>query len=239
MNEKQLISAIKQLKQIKPRKEWAILVKRQLLNSDKVWNILDFLPSLVFQRKLAYALATLVFIIVGVFGFAQYTVPGDLLFSVKRITEQSQTVFMPDQLKYNFEIANKRLQDLTQVVKENRTQNIAAAVSEFKATLSGAAKNLAQNISGSDRNSLKEIAAEVKKLEASKKQLETLGIDLSSSQGTNELENALASLVGAEITDLEKTTLTEDQQKELGEIKKLYDEEKFFEALEGILMINN
>ncbi len=76
MQEKQLINKLKELQQIKPRKDWVILVKNQILENKQVvqekqkFGFLALLSSLIYQRKLAYAFATLLFIMVGMFGFA-------------------------------------------------------------------------------------------------------------------------------------------------------------------------
>ncbi len=236
MNEKQLIEAIRELKEIKPRQEWVSLVKSQIL-PNKTWsigNILTYLPQINEQRRLAYAFATLVFIIVGMFGFAQYTVPGDLLFSVKKITESQDP----------FQIAYNRSEELVQILKENKTQNIAPAVGEFKASISGAAKDLVLSLTQDpkvtpNKKSLKEIAAEVKKIQDNQKQLETLGIDISKTEEAKEYDNALASLVKNQIEDLEKSTLAESQQKALIQAKDLYSQQKYSDALEEILLINN
>jgi len=242
MNQKELINSIKQLKEIKPRQEWVSLVKSQIL-PNKTWSIANILPQLNYQtlhllqkvkgqRRLAYAFATLVFIIVGMFGFAQYTVPGDLLFSVKKITESQDP----------FQIAYNRSEELVQILKENKTQNIASAVSEFKASISGAAKNLVLSLTQQDNKKslkeLKDIAAEVKKIQDNQKQAETLGIDISQTEEVKELDNALSSLVKDQIDDLEKATLTESQQKALGQAKDLYSQQKYSDALEEILLIS-
>lgn len=237
MNEKQLIEAIRELKEIKPRQEWVSLVKSQILPK-KTWsigNILTYLPQLNYQRKLAYAFAfaTLVLIVAGVFGFAQYTVPGDLLFSVKKIAESQDP----------FQIAYNRSEELVQILKENKTQNIASAVSEFKASISGAAKNLVLSLTQDPRGtpnkkSLKDIAAEVKKIQDNQKQAETLGIDISQTDEAKEYDNALASLVKDQIGDFEKATLTESQQTALEQAKDLYSQQKYSDALEEILLIN-
>lgn len=240
MNEKQLIAKIQELRQIKPRQEWVVLVKAQILGNnvaenkwekDKARNvsILDIFRSLIFQRRLAYSLAIIVLVIIGMFGFAQYTVPGDLLFPVKKITEQSQTPL---------EIAISRSDDLVKVAKTNKLQNLPPAIREFQASISQAAKNLTEEVDKKDSRAIKEIAFQVKKLEDNKKQLETLGIDLSEAQETKELNDALAPLVEREIEDLEKATLTDDQQKTLDEIKDLYKQGNYSDALEKVLLIN-
>ena len=53
------------------------------------------------------------------------------------------------------------------------------------------------------------------------------------------LNNALAILAQNEITDLEKITLTEDQQEILKNVKDLYEKGDYATALEKILTINN
>ena len=257
MQEKQLIHRLKELQQIKPRQDWALLVKNQILGlpaealtkagpnffeKRPTLRFLDLLSALIYQRKLAYAFATLLFVMVGMFGFAQYTMPGDVLFSVKKLTEQSQTAFVSQesQLKNNFETANRRLDDLTQVVKDNRVQNIAPAIREFQVSISQATKDLVNSgIDQKDFQSIKDIALQIKKIENNKKQLQNYGVDLEDTQESKDLNNALASLVQREINSLEKTTLTENQLDTMEEVKSLYAEGKYSDALEEILMINN
>ena len=252
MQEKQLINKLKELQQIKPRKEWVLLVKNQILDPSaqarpsfiekkQAFSILSFLPTLIYQRKLAYAFATLLFVMVGMFGFAQYTMPGDALFSVKKLTEQSQIAFVSqgDQLKNNFEIASRRLDDLTQVVKDNKIQNIAPAIKEFQESIAEATKNLVGSIDQKDSQSIKSIALQIKKIEDNKKQLQTYGVDFGATQESKDLNDVLAFLVQREIDDLEKTTLTEDQQKTMQEVKDLYADGKYSDALVEILILNN
>lgn len=252
MTEKQLILKIKQLNEIKPRKEWVVFAKSQIFESvavkkvskksffaEKMSGVLDIFSILTHQRKLAYALASLALMVVGAFGFAQYTMPGDLLFSVKKVTEQSQTALTGgNNLKNSLENYDRRVQDLVRVVKEKRENNIPSAISEVKASMAGAVKSLTVAVTQKSKN-IKEIATEIKKLEDNKKQLQTLGIDISTTEGTKELDNVLAPLVGSEIKSLEKASLTEEQQVELDAIKEFYNNRKFAEALEGILLISN
>jgi len=255
MEETKLINKLKGLQQIKPRKDWIVLTKNQILNpyvetlvirqeekKETIGSLKFFsaIASLIYQKKLAYAFATLLFMMIGMFGFAQYTMPGDVLFSVKKLTEQSQTalVSQEDQLKNNFEIASRRLDDLTQVVKGNRTQNIAPAIKEFQASISEATKNLVASIGQKDSQSIKDIAQQIKKIEENKKELQTYGVDLEATQESKDLNDALAPLVQREIEDLEKTTLTEEQLETIQKIKDLYAEGKYSDALEEILMIN-
>lgn len=240
MTENQLIAKLKELKEIKPRNEWVILAKSEVFNSAikkknkaRQYNkgILEFLPAFFYQRKLALATASFLFVIAGVFGFAQYTMPGDFLFPVKKISEQTQT---PLQIAYN------RSQDLVQIVEENKTQNIKPAINELKASINDAAKNLVQSLSQpSDKSSIQQIVAEIKKIQDNNKKLETLGVILNDTSEAKELNDVLAPIVEREIETLEKATLLEDQNKTLDEIRKMYEEGKYSDALEKILTINN
>lgn len=250
MTDKELILKIKQLNEIKPRREWVVFAKSQIFESgienkvvkkislgEKMSGILDVFSILTYQRKLAYALTAFVFILVGAFGFAQYTVPGDLLFSVKKATERSQTVFTGgNNLKNSLENYDRRVQDLVKIVKEKKESNIPSAITEVKASMAGAVKLLA---AATDKNkNIKEIANEVKRIEDNNKQLQSLGIDVGTAEEVKELDNILAPLIELEIKSLEEATLTEEQQEKLNTIKELYTEGKFAQALENILLIN-
>ena len=156
ITQKQLIEQVKGLKEIKPRQEWVSLLKSRIIAERQTENafqntpakkagILDILPYVFFQKKTAYAFATLVFLVVGVLGFAQYTMPGDALFPVKKLAEQSQANLM-GQTTLNKEIANlsNRINDLAQVAKDGRKENIPSVIVEIKANASELAKNFTQ-----------------------------------------------------------------------------------------------
>ena len=240
ITEKQLIESLKQLKQIKPRKEWALLVKSQILSDKqaiteaiekpgKLVGIMDTLKSVFFQRKLAYALATFVFLIAGLFGFAGYTMPGDLLFPVKKIAEQSQAALTGQMgLIQDVAVLNSRINDLAQVSKNGRKENITSAISEINANALALTKNL-KNSSVKNSETIKEIAVSLKTLAS------VPGEDLAEGSDVKGLYEVV---VQSQIDDLEKTTLTEDQKEALIEIKSLYDEGKYADALEQILLIN-
>ena len=240
MTEKELIKQLKTLKEIKPRKEWALLLKSEILNAKyaeqkiavkpatKAWSILELFPLFNYQKKLVYAFATLCFFVVGIFGFAQYTMPGDLLFPVKKITEQTQT---PLQVAYN------RSEDLVQIIKENKIQNLDSAILEFKTSVTDAAKTITQNlVKNNDKESIKVVMAEVKKIQDNQEQMKTLGVNIGD---TKELDDVLALIVQEQIDSLNESTLTEKQEEALKGITELYEQEKYSDALEQILLISN
>jgi hypothetical protein len=179
---------------------------------------------------LAYAFAVVLFLIVGVFGFANHTVPGDVLFPVKKIAEQSQAALTGQTaLKQNVANLNSRINDLSQVAKEGKKDNIPSAISEINTNVSVLAQSLKDN-PAQDPQTIKDIAASLKTLAS------VPGTDLSEFQEIKDLYQMVAQ---SQIDNLEKTTLTEEQNKALAEIKDLYEQGKYTEALEKILLINN
>ncbi len=233
ISEKQLIEGLKTLKEIKPRQEWASLLKSQILTENKVevkMGIMDVFSSLIFQKKMAYSFAVLLFMVVGVFGFASFTVPGDLLFPVKKMAEQS-TASLSGQtaVKQNVLTLNTRISELAQVAKQGRTKSLPSAMSEVNENV----KELAQKIKDQpvqDSATLKEIAASLKTL------AEVEGTDIVENTDVKDLYQMV---VEGQIADLEKTTLTEEQTLMLQEVKDLYEQGDYPAALEKILTINS
>ena len=239
LTEKELISKLQTLKDIKPRQDWVSLLKSEIRNpkleTNPKFSNFEFLISSFFSKKsLAYAFATLLLIMAGTFGFAQYTMPGDLLFSVKKATEQSQAALSGQTvLRQDVASLGNRINELAQVAKQGRTTSIPSAINEVRQSVSKVTESLKTSLV-EDKQSAKELASEVQKI----KQLQTLA-DLSGTPEIKSLNDALAVLAQNEITDLEKTTLTEDQKIILKEAKDFYDKEYYVDALEKILTINN
>ena len=157
ITEKQLIDSLKQLKEIKPRKEWALLLKSQILAEKQVTvaeiktaekptksiGILDIFSSLFFQRKLAYSFAAALLLIIGIFGLVRYTMPGDLLFPAKKMAEQSQAALTGQTpVKRDVAALSTRVNELAKVAKEGKTNKDISK--EFKAGI-GAIQAIREN----------------------------------------------------------------------------------------------
>lgn len=235
--QKQLIEQLGQLKKIKPRKAWVLLLKSQITESKerkiivpaKTVGIMDTLSAIFAPKKLAYSFAIVLFLVIGVFGFAQYTVPGDLLFPIKKIAEHSQAALTGQTgVKQNVASLASRINELALVAKEGRKDNIPSAISEVNANVAQVAKDLKDN-PVQDLDTLKDIAKSLKTL------ADVPGTDLTSNPEVKDLYEAV---VRGQIEDLEKTTLTEEQSIVLAEVKGLYDEGKYVDALEKILLID-
>jgi hypothetical protein len=239
MTDKNLLKNLRNLKEIKPRQEWVFLTKENLFKEEKtkvsvVSIIINTLKELqrgerfVFNHKPAFAFALTAIIFVGVFGFAQGSVPGDSLFTLKKITERGQAALISqkDKTKYGLEMVNKRLGDLARIAETNTNKNLVPAINEYKQTASGAAKNLAQS------TDIKMIASEVKKLKINEEKVKSLGVEIGSD---TDLDNAISNVVEREINSYESAELTESQLRMLNEAKMFFGESKYSEALEKLI----
>lgn len=225
MTEVDLVKKIRELRQIRPSKDWVSLTKSHILGeSDRERVSVSFFPV----WKPVLATITVFGILFCLFTISQNSLPGDLLYPIKKIVERSQAVFVSqDELPaFQLKLANERLEDLAKA----SARNLALTINEFQVSISEAAKNLAKmDATTSSPVVIKKIVEETKKLERGKQKAESLGVVIG---GTEELENAMAKVVGNLIEDLKTQTLTEKKAQILEEMEKLFEEEKYSEALE-------
>ena len=229
MTEKQLIAKIKELQQIRPSNDWVILTKKQILGEEKPvsgFSFISFIREIqrgerfIFQHKPAFATFLVLAILFGLFGFAQNSVPGDTLFSVKKITEKSQTVFISEkgQPKHNLELTNKRLDDLTKIAEANQSQKLTSAINEYQESVSKAIESLAK---AEDSDIIGEIG-EIADIKQKVKTLGMLNIEIGDIQ-----EEIYKIYVEREMQNLEGEILEQ--------VKQDYEAENYFDALEKIL----
>jgi len=218
MEEKQLIIKLQQLKQIKPRENWVVFNKSKIFivpqSDNSLYNrIVSIVSNISMQKRFSYAFAAFLFVFTGLVG-------ANMLIDESNIY-QPAAILKPD---VSIESIKEKSQYLTNAVEKYKLENVD--VEEVKL----AAKNLTDEIS-KNPSIAKDVAVELK------------------NSGT------LASLEGAElkdasidlyrtidiqmIDDLEKATLTEDQIVVLEQAKESFNQGKYFEALEKILLINN
>lgn len=248
MTEKELISKLSRLKNIKPKQDWVILTKSRIFETAPIrvseeLNLFEQIKQVfffVFSYKkpvLATSFVALIFVL-GSAVFVGRTLPGDNLYAVKRMADKIQSYFVSpsNQSMANLEAASQRLDDLLKIAQEKKVNNIKPTIDEFKASISSAAKNLtAGTVKSNPREEVKKIIAEVKKIEANKQKVESLGIKIGDD---NTLENALKDLVAGEIAELEKTGLTGLQMSLLDIAKKNFENKDYTSALENILTIS-
>ena len=236
MEEKELIGKIRGLRQIKPNRDWVSLTKSQILGEEKKYTSLFLFP--VFKLKPVYAGLIAVLILFGLLGVSRNSLPGDPLYSIKKIIEKSQAVFVSEDEKpaFQLKLANQRLEDLTKA----STKNLAPTINEFQANISEAAKTISKiDATTSDPIVTKKIVEEAQKLKKNKQIAETLGVVTGE---TEELEEALIPYYKVEaerqIKDLENRSLTEGQQKLLEEAKEEFEAGNYDQALEKIWILS-
>jgi hypothetical protein len=155
MTEKDLINQLHTLKQIKPSQNWVVSLKDKILinpihsSRDQILTELNEKRfgrgfGFIFGHKLAFASVGVFAVLIGVFVLSQNALPGDVLYSVKRLTEDSRTFFVQNQEQLVFEVANRRLDEVAKAIENNSVKNLAPAISEYKASASQAAKSLVQ-----------------------------------------------------------------------------------------------
>lgn len=237
VTEKELIAKIRELREIKPRKEWVFLTKNRILGEEKLessrfFRIGEFFSGLFVQPRLIYASLTLLFIIFGLFGFAQNSLPGDLLYPIKKITEKSQAVFVSKEElpKLQLELANKRLEELNKIAQTNDVKKLAPAITEFQENVDRAVKSLVKS-----KKIDKELVEKTAMIEKTREEVEKV---LGTNIGTEEYENSLAKIVESQLKDLENRSLTEEQKEILEKAKSDFENGDYSQALEKVLILS-
>jgi hypothetical protein len=225
MTVSQLIRDLRKLKSVKPRPDWVLDTKKQILGELEQEKSLGFLLFL----RLASASLLALLLVFGLFGFSQKSVPGEYLYYFKKVAERGQIILSPDvdKPKVNLELANKRLEELNKIVENNEVKKLAPAIDEFQANMSRAAKDLTK-IKQID----KDIVIQTQKLIENKEKVEKV---LATKIEVQEYDNALSQLVEREIASLEEKSLTEQEQLIFEELKADFNEGNYSEALVKVL----
>jgi len=241
ITEKELIGKLRELRQIRPSKDWVVLTKNRILGQEEKIELTPFS-----FWKPALATVTAFGILFGIFAFSQSSLPGDLLYPIKKITEKAQAVFVSETEKpqASLELANKRLEELTKIVETNQVKNLAPAINEFQASVSEAAKNLSRiDATSSDPVVVKRFVEQAKNIEKKAKEAKSLGVVIEDEEleelqeASNKLElGLLVSVLKNMISDLENRTLTEKQEEILSQMRELAEEGEYSEALELYLI---
>ena len=246
ITEKQLIRYLKELAENQPSKDWVNLTKNRIFADETVIKtnpgLTSFFPF--FRYKLALTPIISVLVIIGLFGFTQKTVPGDLLFSVKKITETAQVAFSSsiEKPKTHLKLANKRLTELTRIAESNQVRSLDPAIKEFQVNVAQATQDLTNiDIDFSDSLAVREIIAETRKLEENKEKVEAvLGTIIGDTEelgnAVNQLEKQTASYL---IDDLFQRTLSEQDQGLLFKAKQDFEAGNYAGAMEKIWLLSN
>jgi hypothetical protein len=225
MNEQELIKKLGQLKQVKPNQNWVSLTKAQILGTEEKQTFAPVLDYGFNALRLRFAMAS---VLTMAFMFGSYAVietslPGDMLYAVRKTAHIVQAVMIPAQEKpaYQLKLANDRLEDLAKAP----AKNAAPTVSELQANIYEAVKVIAKiDATTSSPFIKKKTADEIEKLKQS----------LASVVGEKRAQTNDAFKESSEylINDLSARTLTSEKKEVLAKMKELFDKGEYAEAFE-------
>lgn len=259
--ENQIVRQIQLLKQIKPRQDWVVLTKNRILQegnsptkigpvpifsrvSGFLWETFIFGEKLAFGRAGAATFAMV--ILMGLFGFAKTSAPGDALYPVKRaILQGESTLFSGGQAVLHLKMAADSAYALKEAAKANNSQKIAAALQEYKENISKAA--VAIDKEPKDTKKIIEIASMVNQLQKDIKEAEgVLQTEIAKEEtkvlAQKTLEDAtseLETLLARELQSLANSSLTEGQRSLLEEAQTFFNAGDYAKTMEYILRISN
>jgi len=177
----QLIKKITELKAIKPRGEWVVLTKKNILGWEPKFGL-----RLIF--KPAFASLAVICMLGGVAVFAKNSLPGDMLYPIKRVGEKAIVYLIPEKSRPNLQlvIANDKLENIAKAVETNQTKKIIPIVKEYQANVSEATQNL-KKVVKADAKDIEEIIQTNKTLEETKQNIEkTYAVLLPDNKDLNE-----------------------------------------------------
>jgi len=254
MTEKEFINKIRGFRQIKPSQDWVVLAKKRIFeqkdsviarqsekefvyNNSSVASVFDRI-KIVFSHKLAFASVLSLIILFGLFGFVQNSLPGDPLFSLKKIAEDSQSVLISrkGQANYDFEMAQKRLEDLIKVARRNSVKNLAPAINEYQSSVSQIADKLAKE---KDKKKVQEMVLKTMELQNKESKVKSYGVEVGSNKKLEKVyAQKIIETLEPLIKDLKNRDLTEKQERNLIEAEKYLADKNYEKALIKLLYIN-
>jgi len=182
MNNNDLIKKIKGLKEIKPSEEWLNSTRHNLMTEIGFDEDAFFSFNWLKQPQAVALTICLALILFGgpwmTLKASQSSLPGDLLYSVKKISEDVQTTIASDSSKVGLqaEFAGRRLEELNKVTydsysSEEKTEKSAKLMNDFKNNLA----QVSQNVNKVSKEEAVAVAQQTRKIEESLKRNEISG----------------------------------------------------------------
>jgi hypothetical protein len=231
MQEKELIARLKEMRSIEPSKDWVSFNKRELLGADQGFSFSALNPA--FAGVFSFLV---IFGIVG-YGMVKNSMPGDLLYSVRKVANFGESFFVSEQDMPTFQLslANDRLEDMVKASE----RNLAPAKSEFKANISEAARTLiTMQASTSSSQTIEKLVKETKKLGNNVEVLASvLGEDEDSADPT-EIYKKVAEICIQELEGMEEF-LSEEKAETLSQMKEMFEGGNYMDVLDLRLRMND
>ncbi|MEA2113448.1 MAG: DUF5667 domain-containing protein, partial [Patescibacteria group bacterium] len=122
MDNKDLIRKIKKLKKVEPSKEWLVSARQDLIEKIGFEEPLGFFEWMKHGQSLALAFCLILIFIGGpwlTLKASQLSLPGELLYSIKRAGENVQSVTALGEKKSQLQgdFACRRLEELTRITE--------------------------------------------------------------------------------------------------------------------------
>lgn len=230
MNDTALINQIKSLKAIRPNQDWVFAVKEEILSKPTFAQVIS---NMFLQARPVLVTVMLLFVVLfGTLSFVENSLPGDILYPMKKVAEDSQAIFLVsenDIAEYKLSMANRRLEELAKIAEINQVKKLAPAILAFQANVAEAAKNLEKV------DNIKGLAMQSQELEKNKEILVTMGIIVGE---TEAFDTGMAKLVEREIKALEEQSLSRPQQDILISIKEYFEQGDYNKALIEIVFLS-
>ena len=226
MTEKELITKIQSLKQIKPSQNWVVLAKSEIMAKPVAMapvtstSFTDMIVGALLQRRMVYSLATLMLVVTGVFGMMQVLPKPEN--KGMSFNQQSPEVVALRNNVAEFKLKSQNFADAALSSPEAKV----LAVMQVKT----AAKELTDAIK-KDPSLARTVALDVNNNK-------TL-LDVAGGNTVNEVSDMYETIVVSLMKDLDQATLNQDQAKELERIKKYLEvNHDYATALRDILLIS-
>lgn len=123
MNEKDLLNKLSEFKQIKPNHDWVVWLRSNILEKNQLKTIFEkpkiTLANFNYKYQKTFIPVLLGLFIITSFGFAQTTLPGNILYPLKTLTQNAKIYLASNDDKpvVHLEVVKSRMEDLS------KTQN--------------------------------------------------------------------------------------------------------------------
>ncbi len=233
ITDKKLIENLEQLDYIKPDANWVLLAEQKIMASEPVKQPLTWF-NLNFIAKPAFSLAFSAFSFISIaggasFALAQSALPGDLLYPLKKVSQNVRMAFVSEQEQpaARLELAKSNLEDLSKITSQekNQGQKLAASIAEAQKTLADASKSLKQASAADKQATAQQIVGQLESLKIQQKAIEQIiKTDIINDVQKSDLAESTVAYyklyLDNQIEQLENSSLTEAQAVLLLDAKK-------------------
>ncbi len=233
LTEKEIINNLKELKGIRPSSEWVLNTRAEFLNEEPKFSFIE-----LFSLKRVFASSfVLVLVAVSAVLASGNSLPGDKLYTVKKMKEKFQASMLgsgEEKTNFQLKLVDERLNDLNKITEQNKTRSLAAGIEEVKITKTEVKQDILNSIQGKGKKEAIELAKKLAPVlkEIDTKQKETyasLGIE--PKEESNGLETQYKEIVKLEIEYLKTCVLSERSSSDLKSAIDYYESGDYLSAL--------